>query len=340
MALWRWKDGRFAFLLLWLITAVSPSLVTVDAPSSIRMINLLPVFLLFPVIVMHSFGGLSTVIPKLSPRNVEIGVKLLLTALLIWNIGRTIYLTFEVWPHNDEVAFVWQEALTKTAVYLNNSPDSTPVTIGGWSPSTMDPATMALALRRDDLDLRYVGSDSTAVPINTAIIPADDSGTRLTHPAIRPFAPPLLAALHNLGATAEAHPTFTLYTLPADGVMALRGKTAVGIFGDELRLLAYEETADGSLVTYWEVIAQPTGGRRFFTHWLDADGSIIAQADGLDAPPQFWQVGDVLIQLNTPPSPTNAVTIRLGVYDPTTCATGVCQNLRLEDGMEFLLIDR
>jgi len=341
MALWRWKDGRFAFLLLWLITAVSPSVVTVDAPSSIRMINLLPMLTLFPVVVMHRFGTLSTVIPKLSPRNLEIGVKLILTALVIWNIGRTIYLIFEVWPQNEEVAFVWQEALTETAVFLNNSPDSSPVTIGGWSPATMDPATMALALRRDDLDLRYIGSDSTAVPINTVIIPATDDEARLTHPAIRPIAPPLADALTQLGATEQVMGAFTLYTIPAAGVESLRERNGeeTAVFGNELRLLATEETAD-SLITYWEVMAQPTGERRFFVHWLDADGNIIAQVDGLDAPAQQWRVGDLLIQVNTPPSPTDAATIRLGVYDPTTCETGACQNLLLEDGTGFLLIDR
>jgi len=192
------------------------------------------------------------------------------------------------------------------------------------------------------LDLRYVGSDLTAVPINTVIIPATDGETRLTHPAIRPIAQPLADALQKLGATEQAMGAFTLYTIPAAEVQELRekdgGETAV--FGNELRLLAHEEAADGSLITYWEVMALPAGERRFFVHWLDADGNIVAQADGLDAPAQHWQVGDVLIQVNTPPSPVNAVTIRLGVYDPTTCETGACQNLRLEDGMEFLLFDR
>lgn len=341
MALWRWQNGRFAFLLLWLVTAVSPSVVTVDAPSSIRMINLLPILTMLPVVVMHRFAALSTVIPKLSPRNLESGVKLLLTMLVVWNIGRTIWLVFAVWPQNDEVAFVWQEALTKTAVSLNNSPDSSPVTIGGWSPATMDPATMALSLRRDDLDLRYIGSDSTAAPINSAIIPAATGETRLTHPAIRPIAPPLADALTQLGAIRQAMDGFTLYTIPAAGVQALRerdgGKTAV--FGDELRLLAAEETAD-SYLTYWEVMAQPTGERRFFVHWLNADGSIAAQADGLDAPAQQWQVGDMLIQVNTPASFVETAVIRLGVYDPTTCGTGACQNLLLEDGAEFLLLNR
>ena len=175
--------------------------------------------------------------------------------------------------------------------------------------------------------------------INTAIIPAVTGATRLTHPTIRPIAAPLADALTQLGATAQAMDSFTLYTIPAAGVQALRdgdgGETAV--FNDELRLLRTEETA-GSFLTYWEVMAQPTGERRFFVHWLDADGNIIAQADGLDAPAQQWQVGDLLIQVNTPPSPTNTATIRLGVYDPTTCETGACQNLQLEDGAGFWMI--
>lgn len=45
-----WRDRRYAFLLLWL--AASIILVTIDAPSSIRVINLLPVLMLFPLVVI------------------------------------------------------------------------------------------------------------------------------------------------------------------------------------------------------------------------------------------------------------------------------------------------
>ncbi|MCZ7670059.1 MAG: hypothetical protein M5U34_24235 [Chloroflexi bacterium] len=47
LCLWRWRDARYGFLLLWLATAVIPSLVTINAPSAIRLINLLPVLGIF-----------------------------------------------------------------------------------------------------------------------------------------------------------------------------------------------------------------------------------------------------------------------------------------------------
>ena len=50
LCLWRWREPRHAFLLLWLGASVIPSLVTVDAPSTIRMINALPVLMLFPLL--------------------------------------------------------------------------------------------------------------------------------------------------------------------------------------------------------------------------------------------------------------------------------------------------
>src|SRR5690606_29651167 len=59
-SLWRWRDPRHTFLTLWLITSAIPSLVTIDAPSSIRIINLLPTLMLFPLVLIHRVPYLST----------------------------------------------------------------------------------------------------------------------------------------------------------------------------------------------------------------------------------------------------------------------------------------
>ncbi len=66
LALLRMRDARYAFLLLWLASSVLPSLVTVDAPSSIRMINAVLVVTVFPVTFINMLARVSTLSPRLS----------------------------------------------------------------------------------------------------------------------------------------------------------------------------------------------------------------------------------------------------------------------------------
>ncbi|MFQ5398204.1 MAG: ArnT family glycosyltransferase [Anaerolineae bacterium] len=336
--LWRLQDSRYAFLLLWLLTSAIPSIVTINAPSTIRIINSLPILTLFPAQVIHISGQLSTVFPKLSTETPKIGGKLILTILLLYYIGGTVKNTFTVWPQNDEVQFVWQAALTDTAAYLDTSSDLTPTAIGGWSPATMDPPTMALSMRRDDLSLRYFGSDSMTAPINTLILPKESDAVRIIRPNIREFAPDLEAQLILWGAKVERRATFTLYTLHFPPPLQPQYPDSAN-FEDQLLFLGYDAPSPNHLITYWQVVASPTGSRRFFLHLLDANGNIISQHDSLDAPAMHWKPGDILVQHHAlEPDTAVPVRFRLGVYNPDTCTHGPCQNLLADDGAPFLLL--
>ncbi|MDX1614656.1 MAG: glycosyltransferase family 39 protein [Candidatus Promineifilaceae bacterium] len=59
LTLKRWRQPVYLFLILWLFSSALPSIVTIDAPSSIRIINALPIVTVFPVIglqVIHFLG--------------------------------------------------------------------------------------------------------------------------------------------------------------------------------------------------------------------------------------------------------------------------------------------
>ena len=331
LTLWRWRDGRYAFILLWSLTAFTPSLVTIDAPSIIRTINLLPVFALFPSLFINSFSKLSTVKVKLSTTARQFALML----ILIFYAGWTVYSLFFIWPQNEEVQFVWQRALTETAVYLDNTPNTGPIAIGGWSPSTMDPPTMHLSLQRTDLSLRYFGSDSQTEPINTLILPHAERGEdiRIFHPSVRPLAPALQTKLTQLGAAHTNHNTFMQYTISNLQSPISQSLSPLISFNNEIQLLQTETLPHG-LLTTWQILASTDQPRRFFAHALNTNGDITAQHDGLDAPAMHWQPNDIIIQYH--PLPT-ASTYRLGLYNPDTCPA--CQNLRTEDGSEFLLIE-
>jgi 4-amino-4-deoxy-L-arabinose transferase-like glycosyltransferase len=287
-AIWRWRDARHAFLLLWLATAAIPSLVTIDAPSSIRIVNLLPVLMLFPALVIHRGSQLSTIRDKFSTELITgvLGVGLLI--LLGYQAWITAFGLWRIWPANEEVRFVWQAALTEAAAYLDMSPDTGPVVIGGWTPDTMDPPSMALSLKREDLSLRYFD------PTESLILPNHASGNsgRIIRPAILPLAGQLEALAGPAILLPDGNPSdgqFALHlnaSLP-DSHPSIR---AVIDFGAEIRLLGYDiPTFCGNgvacnLVTYWQVLAPASGPRRMFLHAIDSDGEIVAQDDRLGAP--------------------------------------------------------
>ena len=312
LSIWRWRDKRYAFLLLWLATAIIPSLVTIDAPSSIRIINLLPILMLYPLVVIHSVPHLSTFRDKLST---ELTTRLLaigLALLLVVTAASTITGLWRIWPANEEVRFVWQAALTEAAAYLDSSPDNGPVAVGGWTPETMDPPTMDLTLRREDLSIRYFD------PAQSLILPASPAGQtiRVVTPGILPLAEPLRDLL---ASWEQAKGEFVLYEVPARMMITPEFPAAVE-FGDELIWRGYDviegcnEGRACVLAVYWQVKAIPDGPRRLFLHAVDGTETPIAQDDRLGAPAGHWQPGDMIIQLLMLPETTGD--LRLGVYNP------------------------
>jgi 4-amino-4-deoxy-L-arabinose transferase-like glycosyltransferase len=394
ICIWRWRDARYAFLLLWLAASAVPSIVTIDAPSSIRIIMLLPVLMLFPAIFIHSLPKLSTAWEKLStggdseewrvksgewrwgeqvasstsaddhlpptvrhaPLTSDVAeysptiarhsplIWLLLAGLFFFHGWRTADALLRTWPENEEVQFVWQAALTEAAQYLDESAEAGPVAIGGWTPETMDPPTMELTLRREDLSLRYFdpregvilpkGIDNCQLSIVNCQLA--ESQSRIVRPEILAFHPLVEAALESVGAQVEAGEGFMLYRL-AEPVVARPQVPLDATFGDEIQLLGYDESCVAescTFLTYWQVLEAAGGPRRIFLHAVDETGEIASQDDGLGAPAAYWQAGDVILQVLEAPDSGRELEWRLGVYNPMTE-----ERLHTETGNDFVVLE-
>ncbi len=349
LAILRLKDARYAFLLIWLATSALPSLATIDAPSSIRMINALLIVTIFPVLVMNTFAKLSTLLPAFSTKLAYLLGLLLIVTHIWWTVGNV----FHRWPQNAEVQFVWQAALTDMAGYLDDSIEDSPAAIGGWSPATMDAPTMYLSMQRRDLATRFFGSDSMSEAVTTVIIPAwgdairtgaaaEGSGARLLRPVARELSPGLEAQLVQWGGEPQNMGTFVVYSLSAPGGIQQLVMTGES-FDDQIELVAYKFPDDPlqcrgdqcTVLTYWRILAATDEPRRFFLHVLDGD-DLIAQHDGLDAPAQWWQMGDLLVQEHLLPALNGKeVELRLGVYNPESG-----QRLLLADGADSYRLQR
>jgi 4-amino-4-deoxy-L-arabinose transferase-like glycosyltransferase len=356
LCLWQVRDARYAFVLLWLAISTVPSLVTINAPSTIRIINALPLLTLPAAQLICHLPQLATVITRRPVRGALKEARderqrlfarpgiWLLVVLLLFNLGRTSYATFVIWPQDEtEVRFVWQAALTEAAAFLDRSAIDGPVAVGGWTPASMDPPTMALTLRRADLSLRYFR------PTESLIVPAGgERPSLILHPTMLELHPALARRLHHWGATAGAGDEFSWYQLAPGWQTALSPAQPLAInFGGELQLLGYDwltaclEPEPCEMLSYWRVLASVEGERRFFFHVRDEVGTVLAQHDSLGAPAVHWQPDDIVVQwhavwLTTPMS----TTFHLGVYDPTTCVPGPCRNLLTGTGESHTVVYR
>ncbi len=298
LALWRHSKADM-FALLWLATATIPSTVTVDAPSTIRMINMLPFLGLFPALAITS----------LLQKNAMLG-RLLIAVCFIWGSTRTLTYTHRIWPNGGDVPFVWQTALTSAARYADTAAPY-PTTFVGWTPATMDAPTIELALKNDQIGRRFTGADTLVLPASD-----HDNLVRIMRPTTPdlPLAPILERWLQTNGATTTAHPHFASYELrvPRD---EWSGQPT--LFGEQIAFLGHTDcaTAACDLITIWQVTAPITRDLQIFVHVLDAAGNIISQSDGMSANEQFLQPGDLILQAHTVDL-TGGAAVHTGIYEP------------------------
>jgi 4-amino-4-deoxy-L-arabinose transferase-like glycosyltransferase len=348
VALRRWRDPRYGFLLIGLAGALVPSIVTSDAPSSIRNILATVVTFAFPTLALveaHRWLKSRTLHRAILHPPFSIlhsPFSILHSSILLLPLVLTGFLTirdyFIRWPQSNVVRFDYQADLTAVAHRLDELPAGTPVTVAGLSVHTMDGPGLDLAARRDVGDVRLCDTRETLV------VPAGRD-VRLFVPQVVPLDVDLEERLLEWGAVAgtDSRPSFTSYRLPGDAARrrvlqcvetaaALPDGTPVALpvsFDGRLTFLGYEwmrgALAPGgspTLLTYWRVETPPSAQLTVFVHLLGASDVPVAQHDGLGSPPRGWAAGDLIVQkhvLALPGDlPPGLYKLHLGVYNAPT----------------------
>ena len=346
LALWRWRQPRFAFLLVWLAVGLSPSIITADPPSFPRAFAALPVTFILP--------GLATRVLWARWRRI---LPAALTLAFVFNVGLTYRDYFVEWAADPDVRYTFQAGITQAARYLDASEDVTPVAMAGLSVHDVDPQTLAVSLHRRDLVVRWCDTRGALV------LPSNGSTGRLLVPDVVPLDPALADQLARHSAPPEAHKlgdgtlAFTLYRLEQMDewqayITALGRSLAVvtspeveflsgdpqGLrqlrslpvnFGHQFDFLGYEWLNQNlrpgeqvELLTYWRVRSRLDGQRKVFVHLLDAHSQVRGGHDGLDVGSNSLQPGDVVVQLHRFSVAADAQPdehqIEIGLYDPAT----------------------
>lgn len=324
LALWRIKQPRYAFLLIWLAVGLVPSAVTPQSPSTIRMIGALPVVYVLPGLAVTSLQRIRIVNSKqytVYSKGLLYTALSLLFAIFLINVGRTVRDGFIRWPQAEETRLNhYQTVLLEMSRYYRGGP--LVIADGFYEPIDRDSFRRNLGAYAPT---RWVQTGANVA--GAVVIPVDEGAGngRLYVPEFAAISPDLLAAA---GISPEpiyrsdGWPSFAVYTLTvAEGLADI---SPITTFDDSLVLIDYEllpRTPEENLVvlTTWRVKRPLPDSLVSFIHLLNKEGEIMAQHDGWDAAAMTLQSGDVVVQRHFLPWPKNLpsgeYTIQLGLYN-------------------------
>lgn len=328
VALWRWRRPAYAFMLLWLVALLLPTMVTAAPPNFVRTLGALPAIYCFPGIAVAAALPIVKQVSKSSGF-----LYLVLFGALAINLLTTVRDYFVRWPAHTETQFVWQADLAAVAGYLDSTRGApADVAVAGLSNETMDDPSLRLLLRRRDLSVRWFDS-------RTALV-LPSGGGRLFIPEVVPLDPVLREALVAWGAQqhTDASGRFEWFDLSAAGLTGLQtaASTPSGVSIPLPRLLDNGVTLLGfqspdlpirpgdsfTVQSCWQAGGLPLPPLKAFVHLIDARGQLVAQSDGLSAPTQFLNDGDVIVQLHRLQIPPGAAPgdyrLILGLYSSQT----------------------
>ncbi len=333
---------------LWLLVALVPSMVTPDAPSSIRAIGALP--------AAYSMIGVGAAWlwewgarrgqPARTRLLVLIGGGLGLVGMI--HLTGTCRDGFGVWAAHPEVYWRYKAHFADVAAFLDDQPTPQPVVVFEmW----VDPVDVN-GLRRD---LIHDGRQPRWAQAGQSFIwPADAVRFTLAMPIFsaadpdiwQPFAGDPAVASVSPYRMADGRPGVTFYTIETEpnlsNFLARSSIAPVTLpesaqpvhlpadFGGQVALLGYEvlnAATPGSelrLITIWRVLHDGPQPLSVFVHLLDEDGNLVAQHDGFDVWTASLSQGDIVAQLHLiplgadlpPPIDEKAknVSVQLGVY--------------------------
>jgi hypothetical protein len=333
-AVWRWRDPRYGFLLIWLLGSLGPSVATSVAPSSIRDVLGLVVVFVFPALALTEVSGKLQV----ASGKWQVATCILLSTFYILFLAPCFLLAvrdyFTVWPRNEVVRFDYQSDLTAVAHRLDELAPGTDVVVAGLSVHSMDGPGLELAARRDVRGVRLCDTRETL------LVPFGRDAW-LFVPRVVPFDADLRERLLDWGATVETgpHSSFTTYRLPDDAALRRASEhltttatqpdgvpvTLPASFDGQMTFWGYEWLEDSeslTLLTWWRVEQAPSDPVRIFVHLIGESDTRVAQHDGLGSPVRGWSSGDWIVQKHVIPLPADLppglYTPQLGLYNAPT----------------------
>lgn len=330
LALWRWRQPRYAVLVIWLAVALLPSALSPDAPSTVRLIGALPVVYLMPGLSidaaerwLRARSG-----PTASERNRFVPLFLgILSLILAINVYRTARDGFVRWPAELETRLRYQTALRDIGNHWRHLAPDRPLVVAEVFFEPID----ADSLRRgvgEETAARWVQTGAGVAGALVWPLPVEGRTGALYVPEYAPLDPDLMAMAglsRKPDFRSDGSPSFAVYMLPASPAVELaqRSDEFVSESNGELMTLAgttIPDVAEGEILfaSWWRVAGALPEDLAIFIHLTDETGMIIGQYDGLDAAAATLQRDDSVLQRHAIPLPAEMnpgdYTLHLGLY--------------------------
>lgn len=329
VALWRVRDTRYLFALIWLPAGLLPSILSDSAPSFLRASAALPVTFLFPAL------GADWLIERFRWKPAMITIVIV---VITFSGVLSIRDYFAVWPAQPDVRAVYRSDLADVAHWLDARDDDAPVVIASANPHDLDPFIFDFELRRPR-PIKWVDRAYGLIfPQGRALY---------ISPASTAFVPELRQFLGN--APAVSRDSFVVYESDTPRLAPKVALTVPARFENRLDLTGYQVEPSalkpGEWVrvwSYWRIVDDTRGEQwpvAVFVHMLDAQGQFVAGRDLLAVPTAGWRTGDAWVQSQNFQVPTSAppgvYPIEIGLYNRTAQSV---QRWRSSDGSDRLLL--
>jgi 4-amino-4-deoxy-L-arabinose transferase-like glycosyltransferase len=332
LCLLRWRKPAYAFVLMWMILGVLPSLLLGEWTSTLHSKAAEAPILILPALCAVELGRF------LTRRFGRRWARVFAAVCVIWLTvvaAFTGYDYFVRWGQSPDARAAYFHNLVSIADYLEDGDYSGDVSLSSPFPDVpLDPFIADMRLHRDDVRVRWFDA-------RWAVVFPDAERGLFILPPNTPLDPYFVERLDlQLVERVELHPddvdpyfdVFEWYPQSAFSDMRPTTSQVVSV-GGEMRelsvslgpstgsgqggveLVAYDlltpEVAPGgtiTLVTFWRVrdpgALEPVEPKHYgraaaiFVHVLDAEGEIVGQDDRLDAPAWDWRAGDTFAQIH------------------------------------------
>jgi len=334
LALWRWKEPRYAFTIMWFVLGLAPAMVTTNQGIFLRAIVAQPVTYLFVGVALDALYDRRSVFGERHKGLVQVVWAVLAVGLVVMEGVRTYDAYFLDWPARPAARNIYNHNLVTAARYLDEHTAPGAVGVSALYPLYYhDPWIVRYVAGRADPDLRWFdGRGGIVYPATGA--------ARYVFPEEAPLDPVLAVEFGSYAtlleridlAADDENPFFEVWRWQGGEswereIRALGERSPKWIssevrftqpelrqdlpgaaqFGDVMSLVAYrlneESFAPGDvveLVTYWRALRTVTDEDDWvtFVHLLDVNSQLRGGTDVLHCPPTGWQPGDLVVQVH------------------------------------------
>lgn len=335
IGLWRWRQPRYAFLLIWLLGGLAPAFVSLPAASLGHTIAAQPVVYLFPAIALSELehGRVGRI--KFGRRGLGLGLGLFLGLTAF----RDLRDYFVVWPALPEVRALYRADLHEAATELRATPRAGPWALASRNLHQADVTALQLELQltSDALPRLFNPERAWLFPNTNATALLRESAPMGEAFGERSFEG-AYAIRSTLYSSRGYHSAAQVSATFSNGWSCL-GYTLAG----------YPSAQQPQLTLYWRIgqdfippaprpIERLSGTPiplRIFSHVLNPDGTLLTGDDRLDVDPATLRPGDDFLQVVrfTLPAdlPPGDYPVEIGLYNPVSG-----ERIRLATGEDHL----